>query len=263
MKTACCIMVKNEQESILEWIVYHKVLGFDEIILVDHSSDDRTVDMAQLASLVVPVSVINEQRLPPRLQERVYLEVCDRFKETFEWIAFLDADEFLVSSDSAKLADLLSINEANDAIAVPWLFYGSSGWDRRHPGLVTEVYNNRSEFSFDPNELVKSIVRPKSVIDCPNSHCFLVKGSYGLPDGSQPAWKSPGRLHHFPSTSNWRVNHYYTRSREHWERRMKRGQLGGFVRTWAEFAAYDRNEVADTSAHKILPQVKAILAGLR
>lgn len=41
-KSAVCMIVKNEEYRIKEWICYHKALGFDSIIIFDNNSTDRT-----------------------------------------------------------------------------------------------------------------------------------------------------------------------------------------------------------------------------
>lgn len=263
MRSAVCVIVKDEERNILEWLAFQKVIGFDAVILVNHKSTDATLHKARLVTDLIPIHFLEETRSPPKLQERVYLEVCDRFKEEFDWIAFIDSDEFIVNDSGHRIASLLEVNEHSSAIAIPWIFFGSSGLVDYNPGLVVEDYTRRSNYDFNPNELVKSIVRPKQVKGCPNSHCFVVEGSYTLPDGGiLSEWKSEGRLKKYPVGAKWRVNHYYTRSQAHWKQRMKRGQLGGFVRTMEEFKAYDRNEVEDRTAIKYSTELRLTLAGL-
>jgi glycosyltransferase involved in cell wall biosynthesis len=253
-------MVRDEERNILEWLAFQKAIGFDAVIFVNHKSTDATMAIANKASAFIPMHFLEETRSPPKLQERVYLEVCERFKDQFDWIAFIDSDEFIVNDAGLKIAALLEHCKNSAAIAVPWIFFGSSGLVNFNTGLVIEDFVRRSNYDFNPNELIKTIVRPERVKACPNSHCFVVDGPYTLPDGSViSSWKSEGRLKQFPAATQWRVNHYYTRSQAHWQQRMKRGQLGEFVRTMQEFKAYDRNEVEDRTATKYAGEVKLIM----
>ncbi|MBS0961407.1 glycosyltransferase family 2 protein, partial [Acetobacter thailandicus] len=42
LKTAVCLVVKNEEIEIIYWIAWYKALGFDAFIIYDDSSEDNT-----------------------------------------------------------------------------------------------------------------------------------------------------------------------------------------------------------------------------
>lgn len=259
MRIACCLMVKNEEAVIGEWIAYHHLLGFDAFIIVDHMSTDNTKLAAAKMQDITTVHVLDEQGQPPELQKRVYMDVIAAFQDQYDWIAFIDSDEFIASSVSLEIRSLLE-NTSASGIAIPWLIFGSNGLKERGSGLLIEEFDRRSLPSFQPNLHVKSIVRPKAVVSCINAHCFKLDGDYVRPDGTRLTWgRGPGLLETFPEDTAWQVNHYYTRSRGDWARRMNRGQLGQFVRTWAEFDAYDKNDLLDLTAKRRSDEVRTLL----
>jgi hypothetical protein len=80
-----------------------------------------------------------------------------------------------------------------------------------------------------------------------------------------PEWGGiiPGYSSAPPDYAEGRINHYFTRSRAHWLRKLKRGYPSDHaIRKMEEFAEYDRNEVADPIAHRYLPALRCALARL-
>lgn len=47
MKTAAICTVKDEAPYILEWIAWHRLVGFDKIIIAQNSSTDGTVELLE------------------------------------------------------------------------------------------------------------------------------------------------------------------------------------------------------------------------
>ena len=256
MKTAACVTVKNEAGSILEWISFHAVMGFDTLLIIDDNSTDQTPEIARQASRHYDVRVSQIVEAGLERQRNTYGRVCRDYAHEFDWIAFLDADEYLVGPPGADVTDLIARAGKHTAISVPWLVFGSSRHIYRPTGLVIEDYRRRSLPEFPPNLHVKTIVNPADVEQVQASHAFRTKAGTCLPNGETAVWKSEGILATYPAICDWHVHHYFTRSRYHWSDRMARGQMGGRIRTWREFADHDRNDVYDSSAAQLAPAVK-------
>lgn len=248
MKTAVCAVVKNEQFAVLEWIAYYALLGFDSFVLLDDSSTDATREIVLRAAQAYDVRFSSLNDHGSTRQQRAYERICHEHRDEFSWIAFVDMDEYLVPRGGDSLAGLLAACDHHAGIALPWLIFGSSNHQEKPGGLIIEDYHYRSDFHFPPNRHAKSIVRPGAVGNAVNPHVFALDGTYGLPDGTEAQWVSPGVLLHYPEHRPWLLHHYFTRSRAHWGDRMRRGQLGNFVRTWKDFEYYDRNDTWDMQA---------------
>lgn len=260
MKTASCVVVKNESEMILEWIAYHLNLGFDTVFIIDDDSEDDTKEIALRAGRHADVRVSDYGTKEKEMQGEVYATLC-RENRDFDWIAFIDCDEFLVT-DKASIKDELSAVDA-EAVAVNWLMFGSSGHVAKPEGLTIANYTRRAQIDFGPNRHVKTIIRPQSAIRGINPHCFEIEGSYVTADGTPVAWERPGLIATPARDRGLRLNHYFTRSWVHWEKRMARGQLGKTVRTAEDFHKYDRNEVEDRSAAERLGATAHLMSTLR
>lgn len=260
IRTAACLIVKNEAVDIAEWAIHHHLVGFGTLIVYDHQSTDAT--RAALDALPSDISIIlhdwaDQSR---ERQNAAYRDCLARHGADFDWIGFLDADEFLMPEPGQILAALLQRHETAAGVALNWLVFGTAGHAVLPPGAVMATLTRRSAFDFSVNRHVKSIVRPHAVTRVLNPHAFELAGETVHADGSKVVWDSPGLV--APGTARhegWRVNHYFLRSAAHWNRRLARGQLGADPRHAAQFAVYDRNEIEDRTA---LPHATAVAAFL-
>jgi hypothetical protein len=253
MRLAVCTIVKNEADSIAEHIVYHRLLGFDTTIVLDHGSVDDTAGAArqQRGTIVIPWH---------SSQLAGYAAVCRSYAGQFDWVAFIDADEYIAVAPGANLRDRLAAMEGVGAVAAPWLIFGSNAHDRKPSGLTISAFTKRANNNHPANRHCKSIVRPELVLDWGNPHGPMTTGQMTLPNGTSPVWELPGVLPEPLPDPGWlRVHHYHTRSREHWQERMLRGQHSTVIKTWDDFASYDCNEVVDLTAARAALDVGMML----
>lgn len=277
MKTAICLIVRDEAESIQEWIAFHALAGFDTQIIFDNGSTDGTAALIQQAARQYDIRFHDWQNRSPQSQVLAYEAACQAYRLEFDWIAFLDSDEFFVTAAPMPVNALLARYEGWAAIAVNWAIYGANGHETAPGGLMAESYTRRAPADFFPNRHVKSIIRPRLARACPNPHYFDmaedIDGHYCDPRGQYMLWlrapEAPGGVMRgmsraVPEYEVCRVNHYFTRSRAHWRAKLRRGYPAGFVqRSEAEFDIYDRNEEADPIAARDLPALRAAVLRLR
>ncbi len=253
MRLAVCTIVKNEADSIAEHIVYHRLLGFDTTIVLDHGSIDDTAGAArqQPGTIVIPWHAS---------QLAAYSTVCRSYAGQFDWVAFIDADEYIAVAPGANLRDRLAALDAVSAVAVPWLIFGSSEHDRKPSDLTIAAFTKRASNDHPANRHCKSIVRPETVLEWSNPHGPTTAGRMTLPNGTLPKWELPGVLPEPLADPGWlRVHHYHTRSREHWQERLVRGQISTNIKTWDDFADYDRNDVVDLTVARAALDVRMVL----
>jgi glycosyltransferase involved in cell wall biosynthesis len=264
MKVAICVVVRNEEKILYEWIAFHLALGFDTIFVIDDHSTDLTSEIARKAAVTHDVRLLQWLEHGKGKQGIAYTRVIERFRNEFDWIAFVDVDEFLVPTKAYTIQELLIGRPPQVALAIPWLMFGSSGHEQKPSGMVLEDYSHRAPFSFAPNFHIKSIVQPYTVLKGINPHYFEITGNYILEDSTTVEWaKNPstkepifGLLSKEPPYSQWRLHHYFTRSKSHWVDRLARGQLGAITRTMEDFDRYDRNEIPDLTASRFLPKIR-------
>ena len=102
MNVAVIAIAKNEQLYIKEWIDYHLLKGFDNIIIADN--DDELI----LSGYASDKVIIEDYTKVNRVQPTAYTELFHKYKNDYDWIAFFDIDEFLVLAEYKDVKELLS-----------------------------------------------------------------------------------------------------------------------------------------------------------
>ena len=264
MQSAVCLIVKNEAENIAEWVAHYSMIGFDQIIAYDNMSDDGTTEILDRLKdhynlTVRPWSDAEAARSSCK-QMAAYEHCLASDGARFDWLAYLDADEFLIPPPGETIGTLLHRHRDADGIAVNWRIFGSSALESSTGRLVMEAFNRRAGVSDNTNRHVKMLFRPRAALRLVNPHFVETERPAISVDGSRTAWSEPGITDPDGIVSGtWKLHHYIIRSRRHWERRMQRRQTDGMMRDWSEFDLYDRNEVLDVSA---LDHAERVAGGL-
>ena len=125
MKLSQCMIVKNEEKNIETALGWAKDITFEQIV-VDTGSTDNTVELAKkLGAKVCHFEWINNFAAA----KNYAIE-----QATGDWIAFLDADEYLSSEDIKKLIKLLKQIDSDTrnkkiilGIVTPWVNVDDNG----------------------------------------------------------------------------------------------------------------------------------------
>lgn len=253
MSTAVCLIVKNEVENIAEWVAHNAILGFDEIIVYDNESNDGTSELLHKLGAFYPLNVKTwddeKARLSSCKQMAAYEHCLSNDGPRFDWLAYLDADEFIIPPPGSNIVDLLAQHPQDDGLALNWRIFGSNGLNDSQGRLVMEAFDRRALLTNNTNRHVKMMFRPKGAVKLINPHFVAMETPVMGVDGKPMKWSEPGITPPDGIVSgDWKLHHYIIRSRQHWERRMARKQTDGMTRDWSEFNEYDRNEVLDPSA---------------
>ena len=218
-RLAICAIFKNEAPYLLEWIDYHRMVGFDHFVLYDNASTDDGVARIQASPLSRNVEIIP---WPPRPGQLIaYRDFIQNHARRFDWVAFIDIDEFIVPLETASVRDLLIRYGGFSAVLINWLIFGPSGHDRRPEGLVLDNYRDRVPEDWNGNRHVKTLARVADLIDIGiNAHAFKLRQSPCNPL-SQPAPNVA--IQPYPCHERLVINHYLTRSREDWEIKLRKG----------------------------------------
>lgn len=246
----CCI-VKDENEYLEEWINYHLKIGVEHFYIYDNGSKVPVYETLEKLKLSAYTTVVN---MPGKAKQvKAYAHCLKRFGKTAQWIGFIDMDEFIVSKIlKGDLAAFLKAYEAYGGLGVNWMLFGSSGHLKRTNRPQLESFIWRSEASFDVNRHIKSIVQPKYVKSVLGAHCFAYKkGMFCVNENFIPIENS------FSDTSvnKIQLNHYYCRSLEEYEDKVKRGNADTRrKRAIDQFYLHNKeaNKIEDTTILEIL-----------
>jgi hypothetical protein len=229
--TAVVLVVRNEERHIAEWARFHRLAGVGQVIVYDDGSSDGTV--AQLAAelqgdrlLVIPW---HQRLVDPVLRRELhnqvlaYAHAAANFGGAFRWMAFIDADEFLVPKRAGSLDEALAhLGPEVRNLSLPWHMFGRCGHRQPPSGGVVRNYRLRAADPMAGGNF-KCVVDP--------CHLTAVRVHRMEVDHGNLTWNDRGEacpLHHrsrarFYSADHLQLNHYYTRSSEELEQKIRRG----------------------------------------
>ena len=210
------IRVKDEARFLPEWLAHHVGIGVEHCYIYDNNSSDgiETV-MAPFIERGL-ATYVHWPHVPASPSSHV--DFLERFGDASEWVAFLDADEFLVESAPGELLRVLRTHPHWPAVAVSSRYFGSAGHEKIPRGLVTEQFDRASATISDH---VKVVARPAAVHRYRNPHNFYYRHGRlaRTPDGDR-VFGSFVRASAAPSLV---LHHYVCRSREDYENKARRG----------------------------------------
>jgi glycosyltransferase involved in cell wall biosynthesis len=225
MKSAICAIARNEEDYLLEWITYHLNLGFDHIFLCDNNDpgDDSTFRLCTGQPWEKQITIIDYRgRIAAQLT--AYNECYTAIRKDFDWVAFIDVDEFITFGTECPYRNinqyLGNIKEFN-VIFINWMYYG----DNEKVHQEKEDVITRFPLPIpdcDENKHIKSIIKTSADIKfVRNPHC--PDGQVQICDDCQyPISQSEPFKQ--PSFKNLYIRHYGTKTIEEFiKNKMLRG----------------------------------------
>ncbi|WP_311065999.1 glycosyltransferase family 2 protein [Halomonas sp. DWK9] len=268
MKLAIAAIVKNERESLPEWVAFHLSVGVSHFLMADNASDDGSYEWLKAlehAGIVTLISVPTEDK-PPQLA--AYQQLLAKCPQLIDLVAFIDADEFLLPTDDGLL-DWLGERFADPdvgAMGLNWACFGSNGAKFREEGLVIERFTQRAERGFGPNHHIKSIVRPGYVERFVNPHMARLRRGHYINTQGQPLVERQAPdgtvrvgLSEQVCWEGARINHYLVKSVEEFVLgKARRGSAAtpNYQKQRDYFMRHDRNDTACLGASELAPKVK-------
>jgi hypothetical protein len=229
---AVCTMVKDELD-LREWVAYHLAVGFDHLLVYDNES---RLPVSVLLGDFVAAGVVTVLRVQGRFQQcrTVYVDALERARGRADWMAFIDADEFILPHATDDIREYLAAIEKYAAVGLNWQIFGDAHHIARPQGQLIESYTLRGETDYEENKHVKSIVKPSETLWPGNPHCFHMRDRRLVVDGDGEMMPVHPRHHQAfcfpPAVSKIQINHYYTRSLEDFRMKQNRGGGAGVER---------------------------------
>jgi hypothetical protein len=228
-KMVCaCTMVRDVAKFLGEWVVYHAAVGVDRFFLYDNGSQDELRgQVARLRSAGFGVSV---QPWPwPKTQEAGFSYAAAAHRDSCEWMAFIDVDEFVVSPawlspsrmpSKSKQQSMLRREIGREGgddvgqISLGCRDFGPSGRSRHPEEGVTQGYTCRR----------RGVERHKSLVRLESVHPTLLNS-----------------VHHFQLRAGFRwarsrrawVNHYKYQAWDEFKLKFRR-RVSTYVADWTE-----------------------------
>ncbi|MBD5538512.1 MAG: glycosyltransferase family 92 protein [Desulfovibrio sp.] len=212
---ALCAIVKDENRDLREWLAYHLAIGFEHVLLYDNNS--RIPLRTELADLVAAglVTVV-DWPLTQAQQLSAYHHALRERGSATNWLAFIDADEFLLPLQHDDIRDFLDEYADCGGVGANWSLFGSGGHVSRPGGTILANYTQ--SLGLDPH--IKSIVRPACVARPVSAHHFAFRpGSCCVNEDKVPVRDFMS----YPLGEKIRINHYYYKSQQDFQDKIDRG----------------------------------------
>jgi len=282
-RRAIVVCVRNEGLWLLEWIAYHRAIGFDRLFVASNDcTDGSDLMLDRLHDLGEVIHLRNS--VPPGVSPQeagCALALAHPAMADVEWLLHIDIDEFLhVSAGAGRIDDLLAAAGPCDCIAISWRMFGSAGrriWDG---GSVLET-NTRSESWLKRGRcLQKCLFRPEKFGSIyshmpkdPVGRDIVLKTPAGVVMPNDALFE-PRQARHKTAplkAFSWAVadiHHYAVRSLDVFLLKNIRGDglaisHQKYLRGSPFWNMAERNEIEETAILRHLPDVQHRLATLR
>lgn len=168
----------RDEHNVIEWVLYHKIIGFDEIVVFDHLS---IVPVSSYLDNNIPnVTVIREEEkgaIKRKLFQKAY-EMGISNHSTY--VMYIDMDEYVVLKGYSNVKDFIrKMGLHLPGICLNWVFYGNERIIHRTKNLLIEDFNycvgdnNHGSYT---NTLVKCLQRMDCIKGaCESPHNFKYK----------------------------------------------------------------------------------------
>jgi len=235
---AIVAIAQNEGQVLREWLEFHRLVGAEHVYLYDDGSTDKTADIVrpfvdQGFATFVPWTRFTHDI---GAQQTAYAHALSAYGSNWRWMAFIDLDEYLFPVAEESLVSTLKRYEDVSAIAIPWHMFGFCGHETRPFGLVIENFTRRAQFppSAEFEQLLKwkCIVDPLAVERVDSAHLFFMENERRGAYTEDRVWVGKKRSEGWEGVRSdvFRLNHYYTQSKEDFEARRASGR-------WPSYAA--------------------------
>lgn len=266
--------MKNEGPYILEWIIWHRLIGFDDILVYTNDCEDGAdAILARLTEMGLARHEPNKVlRRGPHKSALKYAMDHD-LTQRADWIYVADVDEFLnVKLGDGSVRALTAALPEADCIPVTWRLFSHGDEIAFRDAPVLETMTDAElplEAGGPPDRFVKSLFRPTDALLRFGLHGPQIEPGAGFrwvaPDGraldSRDNLTRPAREFGYAGAQ---VNHYAVRSLDGYLVKRDRGRANHVnhvlgVDYWRKMC---RGGEEDLSIQRRLPELKAGMAEL-
>ena len=234
--TAICLIAKDENDYINEWLDWHINIGFEHFYIYDNGS-------------TVPIEKDADEKFKPfctfidfsgeheNTQLDCYRDAIVNYGDNVKWFAFIDADEFIRPVNGENINELLKEFNEYDGVYIRWVTYNANGLYKKDSRPQRERFTKVSDHT-PLKPIGKSIIQPSKIklmsVHFPTGHI----GQYNIVDSNKRRMRNA--FSEFSDNDRIVVDHYFTRSYEEWLEKAKRGSCDPRVdRKYDEFFLFN------------------------
>lgn len=248
IKKVICTIIKNEHKYLAEWIEHNLSLGFDTIYLYEDYNTDSHKDITDKYDNVILDSIENTYDphiITNQIQVTLFNWFINNYKNTCDYIAFIDVDEYIMLDGSITLDDIIKECGNGSNIWLSWKTIGASGIINNEKNTRIDTFFNVCDDKWKDYKCFSG----KSIFNCATSSKMInPHAADGVTVDVNNSTIDNTRNAELVWSKCW-INHYFTSSWcDYMERLHKQSIIRGH-RSTADFfvvnpdMAYKRDEL--------------------
>jgi hypothetical protein len=271
MQTAICCIAKCENDYLIEWVEYHLNLGFSHIYIYDNNDIDGEIIEDVLEEYVGKSVFIIDCRGKRAYQTPAYTEFYRLYGDKYDWIAYIDVDEFITFSEKSQYNNINNYLETIkdfQIVHLNWMCYGDNDIVEYASNKVVNRFvkpldfNKHIQYDFPENNHVKSIIRGNIDLSGVLIVAHSPSGNFKICDGEgiERAENSYFKPYSFETIY---IRHYVTKTIYEWLFKISKGNA--VANHFSELYSIDRffkyNEVT-SEKNKVIKQFETLKKSL-
>lgn len=259
MRYAICAIIKDEQLYLKEWIDYCLNIGFTDIYLYEDINSKSHLYITNNYSNVKlfqynesQMSLNNYNGIDAK-QLGLFYYFIKTYQNVFDWVAFIDPDEFIEFENGYSLEKLCDDFKDYHSIYLTYKIYGANNNIKRPTGGLLENYTSV------PLPYKKWKTNHKSLVNLSfidNSFTNVHHARHGVYTDYKKRYYLSNFNKDLCYDKAW-INHYFTKSWEDWiERFTQKGDVAKGNRKISEFFIYNKDLFDIISKDKLKVKIK-------
>ena len=218
-----CVIGKNENKYIREFAEYYHLLGVDKIFLYDNNelNGEYFETMVKDYIKINYIEIIDVRGLSS-IQIPVYNHCYHKNKNIFNWIGFVDIDEYLYIENKETIKNYLYNNKFDkcQALLFNWILYNDNGLLKYNNRNVIERFTNPSiklnQSKTFVRGYIKDLIMPSTHL--PGINVFSFCNSNG-----QIIYPKNFIGNEFEFQPKAYIKHFFTKTAEEFCEKLKKG----------------------------------------
>jgi hypothetical protein len=218
---ALCVRIRDEAPNLRELVEYYLAAGIAHLFFYEARSEDdfhAVLDPFVRAGFVTLIENWPHIPISPAAEHDCVLRCIGRYT----WLGCIDADEFVVIEDNARIDEFLNrLPSRYPALALHWRQFGPNGHITRPSGPVIGEFTRRRK---ETNRHVKVFIRPERVARYRNPHSWYYRGFFSTAvdvNGKRVYGSTPIP----PVVERAWINHYHDKSDAEYASKAKRKSI--------------------------------------
>jgi hypothetical protein len=227
--TSICLIVKQENRYIKEFVNYYRKLKINKIFVYDNN-DLNGENLEDILSKYIKynfVEIIN-YRGKYKPQKQAYNNCYINNNKDYNWMAFYDADEYLYINNYTNINKFLSLPQFKNcsSILINWKYYGDNDNIFYEPRPLQQRFTKPFYFNINNKRNIYFFCAGKSIV---RSRLNLTWAHFPHYLKNKPMCRPSGEIlkNYFspPNYSKAYIKHYATKSTEEFIERIIRGAV--------------------------------------